>query len=500
MLRTTVAVVLLGLAVGVHAFWPHADGLEERVFNILDFGAVGDGRSNDTAAIQSAIHAASSSGGGRVLCPSGGTYLSGSLFLEDNVDFYIDEEATLLGSPTYTDYPFIFPFASVSTTGYIRASLLNAGYCTNVTELGEPRPSIIAGTTRLRQRGANTRELLALPVSERLALMSGAGPMTCLEWRKVENVSITGSGTIDGSGWAWWYAFGPANLRSDMVQPAWVRNLLIRDVSLVRSPSWTVHLLLDENVLVSNVTIDAGVFYDDNEYDGHNVDGVDPESSLNVTIEHSAIRSGDDCVAVYSMAPFQGTRDVVVRNVTCHTPLSVTHGLNTSGVLFENCTVLGAWGGDVVYRPRWWHTAMRIKTQPGMNYSISNVEYRGIVADGVDLVFEVEGFYSCQNSSGMPNYQLCCDDEIATAAPDTYPVVRNVSWRGITATNAWRAAWLGGNQFSPSTELVMEDILISGLGGQDPNPFLCEYSHGISANVVPDPGTCLSGGPYPPTQ
>ena len=74
------------------------------VFRPHDFGERGDGFTKDTAALQQAIDACSASGGGRVVL-SGGTFLTGPLFLRDGVELSIDANATLLGSPDAADYP-----------------------------------------------------------------------------------------------------------------------------------------------------------------------------------------------------------------------------------------------------------------------------------------------------------------------------------------------------------------------------------------------------------
>src|SRR5205823_7314058 len=74
--------------------------------NVLDFGAVGDGRTLCTAGIQAAINACAAAGGGKVVVP-GGTYLTGPIFLKSNLEFEVLAGATLLGSANFADYPTI---------------------------------------------------------------------------------------------------------------------------------------------------------------------------------------------------------------------------------------------------------------------------------------------------------------------------------------------------------------------------------------------------------
>ena len=295
------------------------------VFNPLDFGAVGDGVHNDTAALQSAIDACSAAKG-LVFLPSDHIFRTGSLLLRSDVTLFISSGSTLLGSPVHTDYP-------------------------------------------LRWRGhygIGPRALLTSGLCLRRAPNATGGNNGCLEWDIVRNVTIEGGGTIDGSGPSWWFDPGPSNNRMDMIEPWNVDGLTIQDIKLQRSPAWTVHPVMCSNVLVRNISLDAKIEFNDVEYDGHNVDGVDPENCVNVTIENSVIRAGDDCIAIYSMQapPAQATHNVSVRNVVCYTPLTITHGHDTHDVTFENCTVKGRWGhsSSPLWWPQWFHTGMRLKT------------------------------------------------------------------------------------------------------------------------------------------
>ena len=72
-------------------------------FNVKSFGAAGNGTGSDTEAINRTIQAASDSGGGTVLVPAG-TYVSGTIQLQNNVTLWIDAGATILGTKNLADY------------------------------------------------------------------------------------------------------------------------------------------------------------------------------------------------------------------------------------------------------------------------------------------------------------------------------------------------------------------------------------------------------------
>jgi len=425
------------------------------VFNVLDYGATGDGHANDTAAIRSALSAAATSGGGVVLLPAPLTFLSGSLHMQNHTVFRIEAGATLLGSPIYTDYPHEW----------------------------------VPGG-----RGADTRQ--------RQSLIAGARCVTprtdgkgCTRWDALHNVTLDGGGTIDGQGHAWWWAADAgspaAHERPDMVQPALVHGLTMRDLRFKASPCWTIHPLLCTDVLAERITIESGQFDSDREYSGHNVDGFDPDSCDGVILRDSTIHAGDDCVAIYSSrAP---TSNVLVQNVTCHTPLSITHGAwGTHDVTFDNCTVRGDWGGDHTYRPRWWKTALRLKTDRATNGTVQNIAYRNIRAIGVDLLFDIQSWYPCQNQSGMANYDTC--QSFYPVQPGIRPHIRNVSLLNVTGDEAtWRTGWLNCLPESPCKEMSMQGVTAPGAHG-----WVCENVEGQSrGGNAPSVDACFS---RPPTE
>lgn len=73
-------------------------------YDAREFGVVGDGATLNTTAIQNAIDAVGKGGGGRLTFPAPGRYLTGTIFLKDNVTLEISEGATLLGSKQFGDY------------------------------------------------------------------------------------------------------------------------------------------------------------------------------------------------------------------------------------------------------------------------------------------------------------------------------------------------------------------------------------------------------------
>ncbi|QHS51935.1 glycoside hydrolase family 28 protein [Edaphobacter sp. 12200R-103] len=72
--------------------------------NVKDFGAIGDGKTKDTLAVQQALDRCNVLGGGEVFVPAG-DYLTAALVLRSNTTLRLDEQASLLGSPDLADYP-----------------------------------------------------------------------------------------------------------------------------------------------------------------------------------------------------------------------------------------------------------------------------------------------------------------------------------------------------------------------------------------------------------
>lgn len=217
------------------------------VFDIRKYGAISDGTTLNTQAIQSAIDACAEAGGGRVLI-EGGAFASGSIELKNNVELYISANAVLIGSE----------------------------HCADFCE----RKSVKHVETEWLPRERNASFIFA---------------------DECENVSICGSGKIDCNGDKFVYKYRDTNWqyrRIDEPTPpravffTGCKNVKIEDVTLVNLPAGWGYWIHDCDV----VTIDRAKIFADVNYP--NNDGIHVNCSRNVTISNCHIACGDDCIVV----------------------------------------------------------------------------------------------------------------------------------------------------------------------------------------------------------
>ena len=222
-----------------------------RLFDVRAFGAQGDGVAKDTAAIQAAIDAAEEAGGGEVFLGSG-TYLSGTIYLKDGIDFHLGAGATLLGSPDREDYcPCdISPF----------------------------------------NRGCRSESSF------------GAHLVVCCE-RK--NVTVRGPGRIDGHAKAFLLShegkvYGQASIPwrpSQMLWFAQCEDVRVTDLNLVNSTYWSCLFHGCDRVWVRGCRVRNNRF-DRGTFHTHNGDGFDVDCCHSVSISDCDIDVADDSITL----------------------------------------------------------------------------------------------------------------------------------------------------------------------------------------------------------
>ena len=287
------AAAFAGLTVVPHSavknMGPTSSDVRLPVYNVVEYGISGDGTTMNTRAFQSLIDTCSKNGGGTVYFPPG-DFLTGVFRIKDNVNIYLSPGATIWGSKNKEDYD----------------------------------------------------------ESEALVYAEDA-----------KNISITGMGTINGNGVSFWEQY----MRREISFEEWRKNnwrpnrmflfircenLRLHDFTIENSPSWTIHPIDCDRVIITGISILNGIY----DEDGPNTDGINPDGCSRVIISDCFIQCGDDCIVlkITDRSKTKVCRDIVVTNcvmITTETALKIgteTHG-EFRNVTFSNCTIHDSGGG-----------------------------------------------------------------------------------------------------------------------------------------------------------
>lgn len=343
---------------------PDLPKIPDAVFDTVAFGARGDGASDNTAALQKAIDTAAAKGGGIVVIPAAAQpYLTGPIILKNQVNLRVDDGATLR----------LLPYSA------------------------EPKPG-------------------AYP-------LAGEDYANCITANGARDIALTGGGTIDGDGEAWWAAF-----RADKSMPhrpyilrfGKCERVLVAGVTFTRSPMFHAAINAD-HLTVFGVTVATAE-------ESPNTDGVDPSGS-HILIQNCAISCGDDNIAVKAGNAF--CSDLTVADCA----FGEGHGLSVGGqstkgldgMTVKNCSFEGTTSG------------LRLKADPTQGGEVKNVSYTNLTMDGVRYPFV---FYSYYNKVGNPGSisggNKTTIEKVRTwnaTPPNPLDTPTMPSWRNITLSN-----------------------------------------------------------------
>lgn len=267
-------------------------------YNVLHYGAVGDGRTDDAKAIQAAIDACEQDGGGRVTLESGHTYYSASLRIKRNVELYIQKGAVLKATSTLEDY--------------IRPNLL----------INDPKTALIGN-----------------PVT-------GKPSFVFLYAYDAPGASIAGEGVIDANGHAFlkrkdrYYVTADFYPRPTVIYFEKSDHISFRDFTVIDAPFWTLHQAGCDDVLIDAIRIL-------NDLDVANSDGIDPDHCSNVRIRGCHITCADDCICLKASkgnAEYGPCENIIVEGCTLVSTSAAfkigTEGVgNFRNVLVSNCII-----------------------------------------------------------------------------------------------------------------------------------------------------------------
>jgi polygalacturonase len=388
----------------------------------------------ETTAINTAIDDCAAKGGGTVYFPPG-KYLTGTVVLKSHVSLQVEAGATLLGSEDPNDYLLIDdPWEKTNKT---IAPLIYADHA--------------------------------------------------------ENITLTGRGTIDGQGQAWWKRHWLANPkkgkpgpttpeevaeakkvehgRPRLIRLIHCRDVVIEKLTLKNAGMWTVNPLFCEFVRVDGVTIL-------NPVPSPNTDGINPESCRNVQIINCRIDVGDDCVTLKSgldavgRAVGQPDENITIANcVMLRGHGGVTIGSEMSGgvrnVAVANCIFQGT---DI---------GIRVKSQRGRGGVVEGFTAANITMDDVPHPFVITTFYMGKDK---PTDQF--------AVNEGTPRFHDFLFNNITARGATDAGSITGLR-----ELPVEDIVFSNVHITAEKGFTCTNARRISfydVEINPESGPALA--------
>ena len=242
-------------------------------FNARDYGAVGDGKTLDSPAIDKAIQACSAAGGGTVLLPAG-TYLSGSIHLTNNLNLCLDAGAVILGAPIRMNaYDQSEPWQGTAYQDgghtFFHNSLIWGENLTNVSITG---PGMINGGGLSRDDAQEDSR------SE------------FNNWQNPTPQNTNAGGTPDRHG-------------NKAIALKLCRNVLFRDFTIVHGGHFAILTTGCDNLTVDNVTMDT------------NRDGIDIDCCRNTMVSNCRINSPVDD-GLCPKSSFALGRNVITENLT----------------------------------------------------------------------------------------------------------------------------------------------------------------------------------------
>lgn len=447
--------------------------------SITDFGGVADGITLNTEAFAKAIDALSKKGGGTLFVPSGVWY-TGPIVFKSNINLHLEKGALILFSADFNLYP-----------------LVNTVF-----------------------EGLDTRRCQS-PISG----------------RNLENIAITGKGSINGSGEAWrplkkskvteihwkkviasggvvkddnyWFPskgslkgleISDMNVpRQDLTEAEWMeikdflrpvmvsfiecKNVLLEGVLFENSPSWNIHPLMCENVILDNVMVRNPGY-------AQNGDGLDLESCKNSIIVNSIFDVGDDAICIKSGKDEDGRR----RNRP------------TENVLIDNCKVFQGHGGFVVGSEMsgsvrnisvsncqflGTDVGLRFKSCRGRGGVVENIYIRDInMFDIATESFLFDLYYGGKSAvESLEDGDTIPVTSTILAVDETTPAFKNIYVKNLVSRNARRAMFFNGLPEMKIENINVEDVTITAKIGAE----LVESKdiHFKNVKIVPAQGAAL---------
>jgi DNA sulfur modification protein DndE len=422
--------------------------------SIVDYGALPDGYTMNTKAFADAIAACVKAGGGTVLVPPG-TWLTGPLRLESNINLLVEKGALVQFSKNINDYPFI-ENPEGRQNRYGRTQLISAYRAKNIAITGE---GIFNGA------GEVWRYVLHEDLTE-------------LQWKAL----VASGGTVSDNGEEWWpskeamgaekflkesadtkkiltradYESTKEYLRPNLVNFIECQDILLDGPTFENSPRYHIIPQQCENLIIRNVKVLAPTY-------GKNTDAIDPAACRNVIIYSCMIDVGDDGICLKPGAitsaqkPGPACENVVVTDcVVYHAHGGFVIGSESYGgarnVSVRNCVFIGT---DV---------GLRFKSARGRGgviekIFIDGIQMREIATDAI--------LFDMYYSGGAPDVEARKDLTIRKAEPltDKTPQFKDFFVKNIVCNGADRALVINGLPEMSIKNMNLDNVSIASKRG-----------------------------------
>jgi polygalacturonase len=381
--------------------------------DVTSYGAKNDASARSTAAIRAAIQACGKAGGGTVYFPAG-TYETGAIELASNIVLNIDAGATLRFHTDLSEYPLV-PGRSEGTEGITPAPLIGGRNLQNVTITG---------------RGTLTTDNAAW-------VRAMSNPDARAMWTSIQNRLENKEKVPEED-----YRKAALSLRPSFIRPMDSKNILIEGIHIIGSSMWVIHLLYCEHVVVRNVTVET--------YPSANGDGIDIDSSSDVRVSDSYFDTGDDAIVLKSGKGVDGrrvgrpTENVTITNSTFHRAHgAVVIGSETAGgvrnVVASNIVSTGT------------EIGIRIKSGRSRGGVVEHIRFDNWVID-----------QPLKDGILVTNYYVRIPQEPVS---ERTPIFRNIAMSNVTVSGAPVVVDIQGLPEMPIADLRISDLTGSGKRG-----------------------------------
>lgn len=395
---------------------------KQTVYNVAHYGAKGDAVRLNTESIQQAIDDAERNGGGMVVFQPG-IYLTGSLFVGNNVNLHIAKGVTLIGSQDISHYQQI-----------------------------------------------DTR-VAGIEMKWTSALINIIGK---------KNAAISGDGVVNGRGKVYWDKYWQMRKEYEAKGLRWIvdydcerprgiliaecQDVTVRDIVLYQPGFWSLHVLYSRHITVDNVIISNNI-----EGHGPSTDGIDIDSSEYILVQNSNINCNDDNFCLKAGRDSDGLRVnrpcqyVVIRDCVAGSGGGlITCGSETSGGIRH----------IVAYRMKGIGTTcgLRFKSTCQRGGIIEHIYLSDIEMEGVKRPFVVDlNWHPAYSTSKLPkgynqkNLPLHWKKMLQPVSLEQgTPTFRNITLSNISATGAQSCIDVVGIESSPIQSFVLHNVNLSG--------------------------------------